>query len=121
MFSNELLKPATALIVTGIFVCVFVTRRVTELVWPAVHPSTPRTPAQNYWEKLALPLAPVLVGMGLVLVVPPDTYPTVAPNLGSKLLLGCLLGCFNGLFFRIIKALIQRQFNVEASDGDVLG
>jgi hypothetical protein len=112
----EILKFETLLIAIGIYVIVQVTRKVTELIWPAVSPGTPRTTAQNYWEKLVLPLAPVLVGIVLVWAAPASVYPTWSAHWLWRTLLGTMLGTFDSTLVRVLKAVIERDFKVEVKE-----
>ncbi len=111
---DEVLKIETLLLAFGAYFFTFLTRRIGEVVAPTLSPKTPLTTAQNVWERLVLPVVPVLYGVVLVHLVPEFGYPELLKTARSRWVFGGLVGFFSEWLYRYLKNLLLSRLKVEA-------
>ena len=68
------------------------------------------------WRELALPIVPVLIGMLLVLFLPNFPTPLEFNVWAGRMMYGALLGFFSTWVYRILKAVLQRKWEVVLPD-----
>ena len=84
----------------AVFVIVWFFRTIFEYFFPKLDNNT-------LWEKLILPLAPVIVGTLLAYFAKTYPYPANLTGLLPRLMIGGVGGMFSGLIYQVLKGLIK--------------
>ena len=92
----------TLLLCLGIYVLVFVLRKITEAAWPALK--------EHRWHReLMLPLMPIFVGALLGIVMIAWTPEAVGTTPGARGLYGAICGTFSSLVYGRFKSWIKSR------------
>lgn len=116
---DEVLTLPTAFLLLGIYIVAFGVRRFVEALWPTLSTATPTTVAERVWEEFVLPTLPALLGLAFCLLCPSKLFPypaVVASSWVSKALYGLSTGWFAAWGYRVVKALLQKRWNIAFPD-----
>lgn len=86
----------------GIYVVLFVLRRAVEWKWPAVRGK------DTFWEDVALPSLPVLLGVLLAACIRNYPYPAIIQTLGGRIFFGMVCGFLSTWIYRLAKAVAKK-------------
>jgi hypothetical protein len=111
----------TFLLAISINVLMLLIRRVFELAWPTLASHTPKSLAENIWERIALPTLPAVVGAIFCWVIPPAvdgaltgfSYPAVVTGTASRILYGVGTGFFSTYLYGVFKFLLKKEWNID--------
>jgi lipopolysaccharide export LptBFGC system permease protein LptF len=75
----------------------------------------------NFWNKLALPLMPIAIGVILASLIKDYPYSESIKSLSARIMFGSVSGLLSGLLWRLVKALINSKIysngNNDKADG----
>ena len=99
----------------AVFAAVWTLRTVLEYFWPKLD-------GNNLWEKLILPISPVVFGTLIAYVSTKYAYPDGLSSLSGRLMFGSVAGMFSGLVYQVVKGMlkdkIQSVLNSTTSDNN---
>lgn len=118
----------TFFLAIGINILMLFLRRVVQLMMPTLSPETPRTLAQNVWERVVLPTLPAVLGAVFCLLVPSSegnavgfAYPAVVVGTWSRVLYGVGTGWFSSYIYVVFKFLLKKEWGIDVTlPGDSL-
>lgn len=116
---DDILTTPTALLLLALYITSFALRRLVEVVWPTLVTAVPVTRGQHLWKDAVLPTLPALLGFLFCITCPPAlfTYPkVVVVSWVSRALYGLGLGWFTAWGYRVVKAILQKRWNVPFPD-----
>lgn len=115
---DDVLTPATVFFLLGIYIVSFAIRRLFEALWPTLSSATPVSRASRVWEEFVLPTMPAALGCAFCLLCPPSLfpYPAVVETSVSRALYGLGTGWFAAWGYRVVKALLQKKWNIPFPD-----
>ena len=102
----------------AIAIATLMTRRAVEFALPSLSKKTAPTREQQFWEKLALPMLPILLCVLFCSLVSPSyfDYPAVAlKSTVSRIVYSVLVGWFSTWTYSIVTFLIMKKWNVSSS------
>ncbi len=107
----------TFFLAVSINILMLVLRRVVQLWLPTLAPETPRTLAQNVWERVILPTLPAALGAVFCLLVPESSfaYPAVVVGRMSRVLYGVGTGWFSSYLYVVLKFLLKKEWGIDVA------
>lgn len=84
----------------GIFAVVWVIRTIVEYF-------IPKSVGSNLWEKLILPLAPVVLGSIVAFFATKYAYPDGLSSVSARLMFGSVSGMLSGLVYSVVKGMLK--------------
>lgn len=84
----------------GIFVAVWVVRTVVEYIFS-------NADGNKLWEKLILPLMPVVTGAVVGYFAKGYAYPDGLSSVSGRLFFGSVAGMFSSLMYQVVKGLLK--------------
>lgn len=73
------------------------------------NPKMPGSRVSAFWREFLLPIAPVVNGAIIGLLVKSSLYPTVVDGTASRVFFGLVAGLLSGLVYRVIWGLIKTK------------
>jgi len=71
------------------------------------------------WRELILPVTPIVIGALFALGIPQFPHPAEFREIWvARMMYGALLGFFSTWVYRVLKAIVQRKWQVELPDFD---
>ncbi len=95
----------------GCFVITWVIRRVVQGI-------VPKMKVNYYWNEVALPTLPVVIGGSVALVFVQYPYPMENPAWYARLLLGIVAGFTSSWAVKIVKAFIKHRTGVDVDEDE---
>jgi hypothetical protein len=86
----------------GIIAVMFVLRTISEYLFPKLVGS-------NFWDKLVLPISPILFGGGMAWLLKAYPYATGFTTWGDHVIYGMVAGLLSGLIYKVVKGMIGNQ------------
>lgn len=84
----------------GVFVVTWVVRTIVEFIFP-------KADGNRFWEKLCLPLMPVVTGSLIGYFATTYAYPAGLATTSGRLLLGSVAGLFSSSIYQVAKGMLK--------------
>jgi hypothetical protein len=109
--ADTLLTWQTGLFALGIYFLTVLMRRTVEAARPSLRDS-------KVWRDVLLPSLPVLLGLLVAAALPMYPYPEAINAQATRLFYGLTVGGGSGWLYKVIKALVVKQWGVDISTDD---
>jgi hypothetical protein len=106
---SELLSWQFLLFALGIFVPVWIIRKITEYFIPSAS-------GNKLWEKLILPLMPIVVGSIVSYFATAYAYPLGLTSTSGRLMFGSVAGLLSGLIYQVINGMLKSTIQTYISN-----
>jgi hypothetical protein len=80
----------------GVFTIVWIIRTIVEYIFP-------KADGSKFWEKLALPIMPPIVGIIAALIAKHYPYPDSITTVSGRIFFGMVTGILSGLAYQLVK------------------
>ena len=99
---NALLSWQFILFALGIFAIVWTLRTVVEF-------AVPKVIGKTWWEKLFLPILPLVLGIVIAKFATNYAYPDGLSSFSGRELFGLVAGMFSGLTYQVVKGMLKNK------------
>jgi len=101
-----------------VVICVFFTRRITELLLPHLKKKNPYVTKFSQWYNQVILYAIPLVYGALFALIPSKFLFGDVEGYFSKLFMACTVAWFSGLLYKVFKKLILKKYDVDVKLGE---
>lgn len=109
--ADTLLTWQTGLFALGIYFLTILIRRTVESIRPSVREA-------KAWRDVLLPSLPVFLGVAVAAALPMYPYPEAINASATRLFYGLTVGGGSGWLYKVIKALVVKQWGVDIDPED---
>jgi|ERR1700722_12203895 len=99
---NALLSWQFILFSLGIFAIIWTFRTVVEF-------AIPKVVGKTWWEKLVLPILPLVLGLVIAKFAVNYAYPDGLSSFAGRELFGLVAGMFSGLIYQVVKGMLKNK------------
>lgn len=113
-------RPGTYILGVGIFIVVFMLRRIVESAWPKLKKqadandpkTTYLTTMSRWWNEVILYLLPVILGAFCGLIKSDFLFAGIGDK-GGKVIFGAVIGWFASFLYKLLRKVIKQKTGVD--------
>lgn len=113
-------RPGTYVLGVGIFITVFMIRKIIESIWPRlkkqVDANNPKitylTSIARWWNEVILYFLPVMIGIFCGFIRSDFLFSGIGDK-GGKLIFGAVIGWFASFIYKLLRKVIKQKLGVD--------